>query len=79
MIRETVGQYSCLKDKTGRTKVYQDDVVEIDHGNGHKWREKVIFHQGCFMAGDDKLLINVIEYATVIGSFHDKPQLLDEL
>lgn len=74
---KTVGQYTSLKDKTGKTGVYQDDVIEIDHGNGHKWREKVIFHRGCFMAGDDNLLINVIEHATVIGSFHDNPELLE--
>lgn len=73
---ETVGQFTGLKDKTG-VEIYDGDVFEIDYGIGHKWREEVIFHQGCFMAGDENLLINVVDHGTVIGNIYEHPHLLE--
>lgn len=61
--------YSTLTDMDGK-KIFKGDIVFIydDEETEDGWWENVIFHRGCFMAGDDNLLANVHFRCRVIGN-----------
>ncbi|MFG3613124.1 YopX family protein [Rummeliibacillus stabekisii] len=76
---ESVGQYAGLKDTNNR-EIYEGDIVKIAYENdseNYAWYEEVIWHRSCFMAGDDNLLVNVIDGCEVIGNIYENPELLE--
>ena len=73
-------QSTGMKDKKG-VEIFEGDVVWIiDEGeldNGWGWSEEVIFHNGSFMAGNEKLLANVNHRCVVSGNKYERKELLE--
>ncbi len=79
----TIGQYTGLKDCTGR-KIYEGDIAQwkeydICSGAGRTYRGRVEFHNGLFRIGSF-LLYNLVSKRgfKIIGNIYENPELLEE-
>jgi len=82
----TVGEYTELKDNTGK-QIYEDDIVRIYRpGIIETLLAVVKFNDGCFdiesiskaTLGRDYLKVYTANHAVkVIGNIHDNPELLE--
>lgn len=78
----TVGQFTGLKDKSGR-EIWEDDVMRFITEFGETMTSEVAFMNGFFyVQGEDDDDIYGITYAVesmnaeIIGNIHDTPELL---
>ena len=82
--KETVGQYTGLKDKNGK-EIYEGDIVKVF--TSKKWRIGIIIYEHSGFTIDvtnNKELkygrTSIIENLTeVIGNIYDNPELLREM
>ena len=78
---ETIGQFTGVKDKSGR-EVYDDDIILQQQYGGGKGKMIVRFEKGAFIVGyhsgsstrKTPMLLN--DRCEVIGNIHDNPELL---
>ncbi len=66
----TIGQYTGLKDKSGR-KIYEGDIVEHEYYHSNrvvKWDEDQAKFDGWYKSEE--------KHYRIIGNIHDNPELL---
>ena len=76
---ETVGQFTGLTDKNGK-KIFEGDIVEVNHDTYPGARGEVFFRNGSFMLkkiSDVLSLYGFLPWCEVIGNIHDNPELLE--
>ena len=71
--RETVGQYTGLKDKNGK-RIFEGDILSFRAGRTHVVR----FEDGAFILEDSAIPIPFAIKSEIIGNVHDNPELLKE-
>ena len=86
VISETVGQYTGLKDKTGR-KIFEGDIVRLFNRNGQEIMSYVVeWYSDCSMFVLDCIDFDM-EFDTdftvfygdefeIVGNIHDNPELV---
>lgn len=80
--KDTIGQYTGLKDENG-IEIYEGDIVRTHYigGDGVE-NDEVIFDRGCFCVNyseDYHPLLNEVNHCSeVIGNIYDNSELLEE-
>ena len=77
--KETIGQYTGLKDKHGK-KIFEGDIVKALYF-GKEVIGKIEFIYGTFALTDSAISDNqlfIFEKLEVIGNIYDNPELLKE-
>ena len=73
VIPNTVGQYTGLKDKTGK-RIFEGDILSLRTGRPHVVR----FENGAFILEGSAIPISFAIKFEIIGNVHDNPELIKE-
>lgn len=81
--KDTIGQFTGLKDKKGK-EIYEGDICRYVCGKS-EWIAEVVFYHGMFTfpvkeepLGRYRYIHNILEHELeVIGNIYDNPELLD--
>lgn len=81
---KSLGQYTGIKDETGR-EIYEGDIVCIEMHTGVSFVGTVSFDKSAFIITDedgvDEFLHEYLEdydYITVLGNIYENPELLEK-
>ncbi|KRM95979.1 hypothetical protein FC19_GL001460 [Liquorilactobacillus aquaticus DSM 21051] len=69
-------QYTGLKDKSGKKKIFEGSIVKTEDLYGHPVNYEVKYHNGEWEAGI-YVLNHINRYCEVIGDIHNNPELLE--
>ena len=71
--RETVGQYTGMKDKNGK-RIFEGDILSLMTGIPHVVR----FEDGAFALENTAIPIRFANKFEIIGNIYDNPELIKE-